>query len=254
MSFLPVLRSLEKYILSLCDVNSPNYLNSKDEFAMRNWFYDDGAQMRAFFVLVLVLIFIQGCTTGEKSPEVVVTKKPVNKMETDDYYHVCPKMKVSNAPKIDNNRRIKKYQPYINVNGVTLALVPLRGGCLSSGFGPRNGGWHKGIDFYQRPADMVYAAADGVILEREFYKTYGNMIVIDHGEGVYTCYAHLKNFERNTRIGSKVKAGAALGIMGNTSTIRIPVNLHYGLLTGDYNNPKRAYGLKAHDPFSFVGR
>ncbi len=214
--------------------------------------YKCGSYIKSFFSIICVLLLIQGCATNEGKKPRVEVPKPVSKMETDEYYRVCPKMKVSNAPKVDSDRKILKYRRYIKVNGVTLALVPLRGGCLSSGFGPRNGGWHKGIDFHQRPAKMVFAAAEGVILEKEFYKTYGNMIVIDHGRGVYTRYAHLKNFERNIQIGAKVKAGAALGLMGNTSTIRIPVNLHYELLTGYYNNPKRAYGLKAHSPFSFI--
>ena len=202
--------------------------------------------------LLFVVLLLNGCGSSPKVDDRQPTPAKVNKMETDTFYKVCPGMKVSNAPRIDSQRNIIKYQSHIKVNGVWLALVPLRGGCLSSGFGPRGNGFHKGVDFHQRPAKTVYAAADGKILEREFYKTYGNMVVIDHGSGVYTRYAHLKNFARGIKVNAIVKAGDALGIMGNTSTIRLPVNLHYELLIGDYNNPKKAYGLKPQNPFNYV--
>lgn len=208
-------------------------------------------------MVAVIVLLIQACGSGPE-PRVVdstgggAPTPKSNKMEADTFYQVCPKMKVSNAPAVDSSRNIINYQPHIKVKGVWLALVPLRGGCLSSGYGPRGNGFHKGVDFHQRPAKTVYSAADGVILEREYYKTYGNMIVIDHGQGVYTRYAHLKNFAKGIKVNARVKAGQALGTMGNTSTIRIPVNLHYELLTGDYNNPKKAYGLKPHNPFDFV--
>jgi murein DD-endopeptidase MepM/ murein hydrolase activator NlpD len=52
-------------------------------------------------------------------------------------------------------------------------------------------------------------------------------------------------------IGARVKQGQQIGLMGNTAAYRIPIHLHYELLTGDYANPKGSFGLKAVNPFTF---
>ncbi len=80
---------------------------------------------------------------------------------------------------------------------------------------------------------------------------YGNMLVIDHGGGVYTRYAHLASFGRGLMSGVTVKAGEQIGLMGNTAGYQIPMHLHYELLLGDYANPKASFGLAPADPFSF---
>ena len=92
---------------------------------------------------------------------------------------------------------------------------------------------------------------DGQIIEMKYRDDYGNMILIDHGDGVYTRYAHLASFGRGLMPGVSVRAGEQLGLMGNSASYQIPMHLHYELLLGDYGNPKGSFGLESADPLSF---
>lgn len=158
---------------------------------------------------------------------------------------LCPRLTVSNAPKIADFAR------HVIVQGVRLRTDPTLDSCLSSGFGPRNGRTHRGLDFHHREGGPIVAAGDGVVIEKKYRDDYGNMLLIDHGGGVYTRYAHLASFREGVAQGTQVAAGMEIGLMGNTAAYSIPVHLHYEILVGDYANPKASFGLEAKDPFSF---
>jgi murein DD-endopeptidase MepM/ murein hydrolase activator NlpD len=164
---------------------------------------------------------------------------------------LCQGMTIHNAPAADAKGRILNYAPRVNVNGVTLATDPTHGTCMSSGFGQRGAEFHKGLDYYDRNGGQIMAAADGVIREMKYRDDYGNMLLIDHGKGVYTRYAHLSAFSKGMAVGQQVRAGDVLGLMGNTAAYPIPVHLHFELLLGDYNNPKQSFGLTPHSPLEF---
>jgi murein DD-endopeptidase MepM/ murein hydrolase activator NlpD len=164
---------------------------------------------------------------------------------------LCPRMKVQNAPTADAQFRVAKYVPIVDVKGVKVATFPARGACLSSGFGARGDRLHKGLDYHSETGAPILAAADGSIVEMKYRDDYGNMLVIDHGGGVYTRYAHLASFGRGLTNGVSVRAGEQIGLMGNTASYQIPMHLHYELLLGDYSNPKGSFGLEPADPLSF---
>jgi murein DD-endopeptidase MepM/ murein hydrolase activator NlpD len=164
---------------------------------------------------------------------------------------LCPGMTITNAPPANAHRQLTAYIPIVNVNGVHLAIDPTHNTCLSSGFGMRGSHLHKGIDFYDGNGGPIMAAADGAIIEMKYRDDYGNMILIDHGHGVYTRYCHLSAFQRGLAVGSQVRAGDQLGLMGNTAAYPLPIHLHYELLLGDYKNPKQSFGLTPHSPFEF---
>jgi len=166
---------------------------------------------------------------------------------------LCPGMTISNAPAADASRHVLHYTPTVDVHGIALGLDPTHGACLSSGFGARSGGVHKGIDFYASSGGPIAAAADGVVIERVYRDDYGNMLLISHGNGVYTRYAHLSSFAEGIVEGTRVRAGQQVGLMGNTASYQIPVHLHYELLLGDYSNPKKSFGLTPHSPFEYLG-
>ena len=161
----------------------------------------------------------------------------------DNLLKICPRIKVSNSPAAVDGI-VTNYNPIFSLNGVSLLAAPVRDACLSSGYGVRGtrNRLHKGIDYHQRPAGPVFAAAQGVILERVVRDDYGNMILIDHSNGVYTRYAHLENFSDKIEVGANVDMGTELGIMGSSGATRA-IHLHYEVLTGDYKNPKRSFGL-----------
>ena len=90
------------------------------------------------------------------------------------------------------------------------------------------------LDYHADIGVPVLAGGDGKILEMKYRDDYGNMILIDHGGGVYTRYAHLASFGKGSPPGVSVKAGEALGLMGNSASYQIPIHLHYEVLVGDY--------------------
>ena len=85
---------------------------------------------------------------------------------------------------------------------------------------------HAGVDFPAMAGTPVYASQSGnVVLAEELYYS-GNTVVIDHGYGIYTMYAHLSAID--THVGEKVAAGADIGKVGATGRVTGP-HLHWGL-------------------------
>lgn len=164
---------------------------------------------------------------------------------------LCPGMTVSNAPAASPQRAVLNYAPIVNVSGVSLAANPTRGACLSSGFGPRRSRTHRGVDYHASVGGPILAAGDGVVVEMKYRDDYGNMLLIDHGANVFTRYAHLSSFQQGLSVGSRVRAGEQIGLMGNTAGYPLPIHLHYEVLQGDYNTPRQSFGLAAANPFGF---
>ncbi|MDC0584339.1 M23 family metallopeptidase [Bacteroidales bacterium] len=85
--------------------------------------------------------------------------------------------------------------------------------------------FHEGMDFTAPLGTEIYSTGDGVIEElRKSNRGYGNKIVVNHGFGYRTLYAHLNTF--NVRKGQKVKRGDVIGYVGTTGTSTAP-HLHY---------------------------
>ena len=169
----------------------------------------------------------------------------------ETFLTLCPQMTVSNAPAANAEGALTDYTPRVDVNGVAIAIAPTRGACMSSSFGPRSGGQHNGLDLHSADGGPVLAGGDGTVVEKKYRDDFGNMILIDHGQGVFTRYAHLSTFEPGINVGTTVEAGQQIGLMGNTASYRIPIHLHYELLRGDYETPARSFGLTAESPFDF---
>ncbi len=97
---------------------------------------------------------------------------------------------------------------------------------------------HKGIDFGGRKGDPIYATGNGVVVHSEKglrRKGYGQQLVIDHGFGYKTRYAHLS--ERLVKIGQEVKRGELIGYMGSTGGSTGP-HLHYEVIyMGNHVDP-----------------
>ena len=105
---------------------------------------------------------------------------------------------------------------------------------LTSGFGSRidpivrTRRNHPGVDYSMSIGSKVYATGDGIVSRVETkFSGYGKQIVIDHGFGYKTRYAHLNGFE--VRKGQRVKRGELIGYTGNTGKSTGP-HLHYEVL------------------------
>ncbi|MFN4025654.1 MAG: M23 family metallopeptidase [Hyphomonas sp.] len=179
-----------------------------------------------------------------------IRNPPQGPFQPNAYLRACPGMRVSNAPPIDAERWVIDYKPIIVAFGIVLATSPANDVCLSSGHGLRDGRGHDGIDLTSRPPGPVYSAAPGRIVEARFASGYGLTVVIDHGHGVFTRYAHLDSLAHGISPGQTVGFGYHLGQMGATGNATAP-HLHYEILTGNLNNPRGTYGLTSHNPFNF---
>lgn len=119
---------------------------------------------------------------------------------------------------------------------------------LSSSFGYRSDPFtgrskrHTGVDFALKPGNPIYATGDGVVESVKFeFFGYGNSVVIDHGFGYKTRYAHLKSI--GVAEGMKVKRGECIGISGNSGRSSGP-HLHYEVVYKDRHvNPANYYDL-----------
>lgn len=100
--------------------------------------------------------------------------------------------------------------------------------------------FHSGMDFTAPTGTDVFATGDGVVKTvKSQRRELGNHIIIDHGFGYQTVYAHLDAF--NVKEGQKVKRGDLIGFVGNTGLSTAP-HLHYEvLLNGRYVNPALYY-------------
>jgi murein DD-endopeptidase MepM/ murein hydrolase activator NlpD len=91
---------------------------------------------------------------------------------------------------------------------------------LGSGFGFRidpitgDRALHTGLDFSAETGTPILAAAGGVVTSQEFHPAYGNVVDLDHGNGLVTRYAHASRV--HVKLGQIVKRGQAIAEVGNT--------------------------------------
>ena len=102
---------------------------------------------------------------------------------------------------------------------------------------------HTGFDFACKPGNPVYASGDGVVSSVTFELfNYGNSVVIDHGFGYKTRYAHLKTIF--VAEGMKLKRGECIGESGNSGKSTGP-HLHYEVMYKDrFVNPVNYFDLE----------
>ena len=114
-----------------------------------------------------------------------------------------------------------------------LAAIPTRKpavGYFTSGFGIRKapiGGktkMHEGLDIANHPGTPIKAAADGTVIFADGKAGYGQTLVIDHGYGLETLYAHTAKLI--AKRGQKVKRGDTVALLGNTGRSTGP-HVHY---------------------------
>ena len=104
-------------------------------------------------------------------------------------------------------------------------------------FGGRAYEFHAGMDIDGERGDVIVAPANGVIVKAGWQGGYGNMIEVDHGNGLTTRYGHLSKIE--IQVGDTVNRGQIIGYVGSTGRSTGP-HLHYELRLNDKAiNPRR---------------
>ena len=102
---------------------------------------------------------------------------------------------------------------------------------------------HTGTDFCAPGINgkTVYAVKDGEVIYSAKHKAYGNFIIIDHGKGISSCYAHMQDGSRTVQVGDKVRQGQPLGKVGDTGYSTGP-HLHFEVrVDGATVNPMSGY-------------
>lgn len=99
--------------------------------------------------------------------------------------------------------------------------------------------FHAGIDFKGRTGDKVRSTGDGIVKRSVYNGGFGNCILLSHGNGYDTLYAHLS--KRLVKRGDKVSRGQVIGLVGNT-----------GRSTGSHLHYEVHYHSKTVDPMKFL--
>jgi len=100
---------------------------------------------------------------------------------------------------------------------------------------------HKGTDYAAPSGTPVVAAGDGRVTWASRNGSFGNLVVVQHGERFETKYAHLSSYARGVRVGSRVKQGDIIGYVGMTGGATGP-HLHYEfIIDGAHRNPRTVH-------------
>ena len=128
-------------------------------------------------------------------------------------------------------RDVEHRADYMNVVETTLmshkikskllpTIQPVNVSYNASGFGwrfdPFSGrqAFHEGIDFAASTGTPIVAAAGGVVIAAEYHHQFGNMVEIDHGNDIVTCYAHCSRL--GVKVGDIVRRGQHIADIGST--------------------------------------
>jgi len=96
---------------------------------------------------------------------------------------------------------------------------------------------HRGVDYAASKGTPVQASGDGKVIFKGRQNGYGNVVIIDHGRGYTTLYAHLNGFSRKIKRGGRVKQGQTVAFVGQTGYATGP-HLHYEFrINGTHKNP-----------------
>ena len=108
-------------------------------------------------------------------------------------------------------------------------------GRLLGGFGSRidpfsgEGAFHTGVDISSPTGTPVHVAADGVVTFAQIEGGYGRLVIVEHGGGLKTYYAHLSRF--SVIAGQEVRRGEEVGRVGSSGKVTAP-HLHYEVRNG----------------------
>ncbi|HWC13662.1 MAG TPA: peptidoglycan DD-metalloendopeptidase family protein [Actinomycetota bacterium] len=117
-------------------------------------------------------------------------------------------------------------------------IWPLNGN-VTSGYGYRWGRQHTGIDIDGYSGQPIVASKDGRVVLAEYYSGYGQAVVVDHGGGYATLYAHLSRF--GTSNGADIEQGEVVGYVGCT-----------GSCTGDHLHFEVRVNGNPQDPMRYL--
>lgn len=138
--------------------------------------------------------------------------------------------------KVNNDEAIqtKLKEQEATVNGILLQ-IPITG-TITSRFGGRRSGYHTGLDIAANTGTPIKVAAPGVVTYSENMGNYGKLIIVSHGNGVETYYAHCSKLYVTK--GQEVSEGEVIAAVGSTGNSTGP-HLHLEVrVDGEIKNPQ----------------
>ncbi len=162
------------------------------------------------------------------------------KVKVVEKTNVIPKKHVERKkpkPKIKNKVVVVSKQEKVSVGNFHFQW-PITG-MITSNFGWRHGRMHKGLDIWNanKSKQLIHASLSGRVQSAGYHSGYGNLVVIDHGGGWVTYYAHLSRI--TVSVGQSISAGQGLGYMGQTGDAT-GYHLHFEVRkNGEALNPLR---------------
>ena len=126
-----------------------------------------------------------------------------------------------------------------DINGIKLAVTPIQGRItsrygVSSRIRKSN---HTGLDIAATKGTPIKVVATGTVISAKYDGSYGNLVEIDHGNGVETWYAHTSKMY--VKAGQRVEAGDVIAAVGSTGNSTGP-HLHLEIrVNGEHVNPQK---------------
>jgi murein DD-endopeptidase MepM/ murein hydrolase activator NlpD len=145
----------------------------------------------------------------------------------------------------DESGRTDYYSPNGDSMRKAFLRTPMDVFRISSGFNPNRRHpvlntirAHKGTDYAAATGTPIKVTGDGKVVSAGRNGGYGNVVVVQHGGGIRTLYAHMSKFSKNGRSGNRVSQGQIIGYVGATGQVTGP-HLHYEfLVNGVHKNPQ----------------
>ena len=139
----------------------------------------------------------------------------------------------------NKNEQEEEEERIPQINGIKLAAVPVSG-TISSRYGVSSRirkSTHTGLDIAASSGTPIKVVADGTVTGASYNGSYGNLVKVDHGNGVETWYAHTSKMY--VSVGQKVTAGeviAAVGSTGNSTGAHLHLEIR---INGNHVNPQQ---------------
>ena len=193
------------------------------------------------------ITYIENAKTKTKTLNVTIKDGKYKKEEIQ-----VTKSKVNPKGKEVNERINKEYHEAMKIYGtstqdnyLTSKFILPMDSFITSDFGKARvyndtlKGYHSGTDFRAKVGTPIIASNDGVVVlvKDRFYS--GGTVIVDHGQGIYTCYYHMSAF--SVTQGQKIHKGIELGLSGASGRVTGP-HLHFSVRVG---------GVQV-DPLQFV--
>ena len=205
-----------------------------------------------YYVLALNNQAIESVDTLEEAEELVQKKKEEqeneinisiiekyteneNEIKTTHLEVAKNEIQMKVSQKLEEQEKIKNMP---EINGIKLACTPVSG-TITSRYGVRSRmrvSTHTGLDIGAKTGSKIHVVASGVVTCASYQGAYGNLVKVEHGNGVETWYAHTSKM--HVSVGQKVESGETIAEVGSTGN-STGSHLHLEIrVNGKHINPQ----------------